>query len=416
MNYQQIYNFSLEFSAWQYILYVKTNESIIIEDFMKILHTSDLHLGLRLCEYPMNSEIAYLLDQIRRIAKTEECTAVIIAGDIYDRSNPSPESVAIFDGFVTSFAEDGIRVFIISGNHDSPERIAYLSGILENTGVYISPVFDGKIEKITLADEYGDVNFYLLPFFRPSQLRLMNPDFTGDDYTSAHRFLIDSLDVDKEARNIMTAHQFVAGSPDERVSDDEVGGSGMVSADVFDVFDYTALGHLHTAHPVLRDSGIEYCGSPLKCSFAEAGEKKSVTLVDLREKGNMDIRRIPLTPMHDLREIRGTYEYVTSLACREIGSRDDYLRVILTDEDDIPDAVAKLRTVYPNMMRLSYDNLRTRTAQTVDITDSGVEYDTITPESVFAELYELQNNSAADESVMEIVNKLFEISRRGESV
>ncbi len=383
---------------------------------MKILHTSDLHLGLRLCEYPMNGEIAYLLDQIIQTAVCEKCTAVIIAGDIYDRSNPSPESVAIFDGFITALAGEGIRVFIISGNHDSPERIAYLSGILENAGVYISPVFDGKIAKTTLTDEYGDVNFYLLPFFRPSQLRLMNPDFKGDDYTSAHRFLIDSLDIDMNARNIMTAHQFVSGSTEESTADDEVGGSGMVSADVFDVFDYTALGHLHGAHPVIRDSGIEYCGSPLKCSFAEAGETKSVNIVELREKGNTEIRRVPLTPMHDLREIRGTYEYVTSLECRESGSREDYLRVILTDEDDIPDAVAKLRTVYPNLMRLSYDNLRTRSTQTVDVTDGGCDDDAITPESVFAELYELQNNSAADESVMDIVYKLFEVSRRGESI
>lgn len=386
---------------------------------MKFLHTSDLHLGLRLCEYPMNAELEHLLGQIAEIAKNENCTAVIAAGDIYDRSNPSPESVAIFDDFVTSLVNGGIHTFIISGNHDSPERIAYLSHILENSGVHVSPVFDGRIAKTTLEDDLGRVNFYLMPFFRPSQLRAVCPDFTGDSFTDACGFAVDSIRIDTDERNVMVTHHFVIGANKEDEdkengkSDEEVGGSGAVSADVFADFDYTALGHLHGAHPVGSVGHIEYPGSPLKCSFAEAGDEKSVSIVEMGEKGEISVRRIPLHPLHDLREIRGSYDFVTSLECRCDGNPEDFLRIILTDEEDIPDAVAKLRTIYPNLMRLSYDNLRTRESQTVDITsdDGG---DCLTPESVFAELYELQNNAQPDADIMTIVGRLFDISRKGE--
>jgi len=361
----------------------------------------------------MNSEIEYLLGQILDIASTENCPAVIVAGDIYDRSNPSPDSVAIFDGFVTSLAERGIHTFIVSGNHDSQERISYASFVLEGAGIHISPVFDGNIMKTTLSDEFGDVNFYLMPFFRPSQLKAVDSGFTGDDFTSAHRHLIDSLEVDEKSRNIAVAHQFAAGGRDEGDAyDSEAGGSGLVLADVFEKFDYTALGHLHKAHSVINGSGIEYCGSPLKCSFSEANDKKSVNVIELAEKGSVKIVRIPLIQKRDLREIRGSYEYVTSLECRGLGNTEDYLRIVLTDEDDIPDAVSKLRTIYPNLMRLAYDNRRTRESQIVDVTSD--EDDIITPESVFAELYELQNNATPSDETMKIVRELFEQSAKGE--
>lgn len=383
---------------------------------MKFLHTSDFHLGLRLCEYPMNTEIEYLLNQITQIAENEKCTAVIVAGDIYDRSNPSPESVAIFDDFVTNLADRGIHTFIISGNHDSPERIAYLSHILKGVGVHVSPVFDGKITKTTIEDGFGRVNFYMMPFFRPSQLRTVCTDFTRDGFTEACRFAVGLIGIDTEERNIMMTHHFVIGtSKGDSESDEldvEVGESGAVSADVFADFDYTALGHLHGAHHVGEIGHIEYSGSPLKCSFAESGDEKSVNLVEMGEKGDVTVRKIPLHPLHDLREIRGSYDFVTSLECRSDGNPDDFLRIILTDEDDIPDAVAKLRTIYPNLMRLSYDNLRTRKSQTIDIT-SDESGDILIPESVFAELYELQNNSDPDDSIMAIVGQLFDISRKG---
>lgn len=387
---------------------------------MKVLHTSDFHLGLRLCEYPMNAELEYLLAQILEIAKNEKCTAVIVAGDIYDRSNPSPESVAIFGDFVTSLANDGIHSIIVSGNHDSPERIAYLSHILEKSGVHVSPVFDGKIAKTTLEDSFGRVNFYLMPFFRPSQLRGMCNDFTGDSFDEACRFAVNSIGLNTDERNVMVTHHFVVGSngsDDEsrrkNESFEEVGGSGAVSSEVFADFDYTALGHLHGAHPIDYAGHVEYSGSPLKCSFAEAGDEKTVSLVDIREKGEISVRRIPLYPMHDLREVRGTYNYVTSLECRAIGNPEDFLRIILTDEDDIPDAVAKLRTIYPNLMRLSYDNLRTRESQNVDISSDEMG-ECLTPESVFADLYELQNNTKPSDDIMKIVGRLFDISRKGE--
>jgi len=372
---------------------------------MKFLHTSDLHLGLRLCETRLNDDIAYILDEITDIALRENCSAVIIAGDIYDRTNPTPDSVAIFDRFVSSLAERGIAVMSIYGNHDSPERVAYMSSILEKNGVYFSPLFDGNLYSVTLSDEYGTAEFHLLPYLRPSVLRLTCPDFSGSCEEDALRFALGNVDFTC-GRHVIIAHQFVGTSADA-----SVGGSECVSPDVFAEADYTALGHLHAPHSAGLPA-VRYSGSPIKTSFSEAGDRKSVTLVELSEKGNCKYSEIPLSPMRDLREMRGSYEEVTSPAWRSMGKTDDYLRIILTDEEDIPDVMAKLRTIYPNLMRIAYDNRRTRENRQIDgdITETTTE-DALTPESVFAELYELQNNAPAGESMMEFVKKLFTEAR-----
>ncbi len=381
---------------------------------MRFLHTSDIHLGLRLCETRLNEDLAYILEQIADIAEKEDCTALIIAGDIYDRSNPTPDSVAIFDAFITKLAEKGIAVLSVAGNHDSPERVAYLSALLAKNGVHFSPLYDGSLYTATLSDRHGPVFFHLLPYLRPSTLRLTCPDFDGSSAADALRYALRDTDPADGLRHVVVAHQFVAGDEDE--GEETVGGAERIPADDYLAsYDYVALGHLHSPHGV-RFSHIRYSGSPLKCSFSEAADEKSVTLVELGEKGQCQIRTLPLSPLRDLREIRGSYEEILSPAVKESGNANDYLRVILTDEEDIPDVMAKLRTVYPNLLRLSYDNKRTQRAALLSadlLCDS--EEEALTPESVFAQLYELQYNDEPGEQLMDTVRDLFaKTCREGE--
>ncbi len=379
---------------------------------MKFLHTSDLHLGLRLCEHPMNEEISHLLNEIVVIAAEEECTAVIVAGDIYDRSNPGADSVAIFDRFVTELAERNIALLAVSGNHDSPERVAYMSDILGRMGVHFSPVYSGEISAVTLNDGHGGVNFWMMPFLRPSTVRGIHGDFNGDTYTDAVKYVIEHMNIDKSKRNVLVTHQFVVGGcADEH---ENVGGIMAVDSSVFSDFCYTALGHLHSAHNVGNDR-VRYSGSPLKCSFSEVDDTKTVDIVEINKNGDISVKQAVLHPLHDMREIRGTYDEVMSFQCRETGRCDDYIRVVLTDEEDIQDVVAKLRTVYPNLLRLTYDNTRTREYRTVE-TGADEEMGALLAEDVFAELYEMQNNASPSAEMMEIVKKMFEDIRSEEGI
>ncbi|MBP3377446.1 MAG: exonuclease SbcCD subunit D [Clostridia bacterium] len=379
---------------------------------MKFLHTSDLHLGLRLCEKPMNEDISHLLNEIVIIAEAEKCDAVIVAGDIYDRSNPGADSVVIFDRFVTELAERNITVMAVSGNHDSPERVAYMSDILGRMGVHFSPVYCGDITPVTLKDQYGEVCFWLIPFLRPSTVRAIHGDFDGENYTDAVKYVIDQLSIDKTKRNVLVTHQFVVGSnADDK---ENVGGIMAVDSSVFDGFCYTALGHLHSAH-YAGSKLVRYSGSPLKCSFSEVDDKKTVDIVEIDAFGELQLKQIGLHPIHDMRELRGSYDEVMSLKYRETGKTDDYLRIVLTDEEDIQDVVAKLRTVYPNLLRLTYDNTRTRDYRSVDSV-SVEEMDVLRAEDIFAELYELQNNVAPDEKIMEIVKTIIDDIRGEEGI
>lgn len=379
---------------------------------MKFLHTSDLHIGLRLCEVSLNAEIASVLHEIAEIAQREACDAVVIAGDIYDRANPSAEASAVFDDFVTELAGMHIAVLAVSGNHDSPERVAYLSRLTEERGVYFSPVFDGCMREVTFADGFGEVVFHLLPFVRPVNVQaLCESDCVT--YHDAMAAVTEKLNLDDGRRHVMVTHQFVIpGGGNEKIPEDAeehavAGGIGAVGADVFANFDYTALGHLHRPHFVGSER-VNFSGSPVKCSFNEVNDEKSVTVVTLTD--TLSCERIPLHPMRDLREMRGTYDEVTSLGYRAAGNPDDYLRIVLTDEEDIPDAVAKLRTIYPNLMRLNYDNKRTKVTLNGEVFAD--EDDSVTPLSVFAELYEMQNNAPPTDDVLAMAEELFEESEK----
>ena len=328
---------------------------------MKFIHLSDLHLGKRVNEYSMLEDQEYILKKIINIVDAEKPDGVIIAGDVYDKSVPAAEAVQLFDNFLVQLAKRKLEVFVISGNHDSPERIAFGARIMDASGIHMSPVYDGNIAPISMQDEYGTVDVYMLPFIKPAHVRRFCDDEITT-YTDAINSVISKLSINHGNRNILVTHQFVTGSLRSESEEISVGGSDNVDAYVFDPFDYVALGHIHSPQNCGAEH-IRYCGTPLKYSFSEAKDRKSVTVIELAEKGKVSYKTIDLVPQHDLVELKGTYDELTFRSFYE-GTTwpEDYTHITLTDEEDIPDAIGKLRTVYHRLMKLDYDNRRTRSS------------------------------------------------------
>ncbi len=369
---------------------------------MRIIHLSDLHLGKRVNGFSMISDQRYILEQILDIIKSEEADAVFIAGDIYDKAVPSLEAVQLFDDFVVKLSKLCLKVFIVSGNHDSPERMAFASRIISESGIYISSVYDGHVEKVTVNDEYGPLNVYLLPFIKPVHVRAYYSEENTDTYTDAVSTALKHTDIDENQRNVIIAHQFVTGASRSDSEEKTVGGLDDVNACVFDIFDYAALGHIHGPQNIKSDN-IRYSGTPLKYSFSEEKHKKSVTVVDMREKGNVSVRTAPLKPLRDMKTIKGRYMDIMSKKFYENISTDDYMRIILTDEEDIPDAAARLRIVYKNLMLMEYDN--TRTNNNKYITGSVAE-NKASPMELFSELYKRQNNKEMTDAQKDYLGSL----------
>lgn len=371
---------------------------------MKFIHISDLHLGKRVYEYPMNEEQEYILNQILEIIEKENPDGVLIAGDIYDKPIPPAEAVKLFDDFLVRLADRKTEVFVIGGNHDSIERIAFGARLMSSRGVHISPVYNGEILPVTMNDGYGKVNVFMLPFVKPAHVR----GFCDEEictYTDAIRSAISVMDVNPSERNILVAHQFVTGATRCESEEVSVGGLDNVDASVFEVFDYVALGHIHSPQNC-GSPKIRYCGTPLKYSFSEAKDKKSVTVVELFEKGNTVIRTAELKPRHELVELKGKYEELTLKSFYENTSwQEDYTHITLTDEDDIPDAVSRLRTIYHRLMKLDYDNKRTRMNIEINGTDS---VEAKTPDELFADFYLLQNNQPMSDEQAEFMKELIE--------
>ncbi len=355
---------------------------------MKLVHLSDLHIGKRVNEVSMIDEQAYILTQI--LHRIDEVTpdAVLISGDVYDKSVPPAEAVTLLDEFLCSLAKRQRQVFLIAGNHDSAERLAFGSRLMAHTGIHISPVYDGTVQKHTLQDEYGAVDFYLLPFVKPAHVRRYFPEAAMESYTDAVRVAVENMQVNECHRNVLLTHQFVTGAATCESEEISVGGSDHVDAAVFAPFDYVALGHLHGPQNI-GSNRIRYCGTPLKYSFSEAEHYKSLTVVTLGAKGEVHLETLPLQPKHDMRQIRGTFAQLTDAAFYAGTATDDYLHIILTDEEDVPEAMGRLRVIYPNIMKLSYDNTRTRTKQNID---GAADVTHKTPLELFEELYEKQNN------------------------
>ncbi|RHS65654.1 exonuclease SbcCD subunit D [Clostridium sp. AM45-5] len=357
---------------------------------MKLFHLADLHIGKRVNEFSMIEDQKYILKRILDLAEEEKPDGIILAGDIYDKQIPSAEAVQVFDEFITRLAGRAIPVFIISGNHDSAERLAFGGRLLNSRGIYLSPVYDGSVTKIPLKDQYGTVWIHLLPFIRPSTVRHVfenEADLVTDVQTAAET-VIRHMEIDLKDRNILVAHQFVTGASRCESEDVQVGGLDNIDAAVFTPFDYTALGHIHSPQNVGTDR-VRYCGTPLKYSFSEVDQEKSITVVELEKKGTVRTSLLPLKPLRDMRKLRGTYLELTDRSFYRDMNREDYIQVTLTDEDDVPDGLQKLRVIYPNIMQLLYDNQRTKTTQEVDAAQA---VEKKTEMELFYEFYELQNN------------------------
>lgn len=356
---------------------------------MKLMHLSDLHLGKRVNGFSMIADQRHVLEQILALGGEEKPDAALLCGDIYDKTVPSAEAVELFDEFLSRLAEH-CPVYLISGNHDSAERLAFGGRLMEKAGVYLSPVYDGTVATVSQKDEFGTVCFHLLPFLKPAQVRRFYPEETIESYTDAVRAALSSIDLHDGNRHVLLAHQFVTGS--ERCESEElsIGGSDNVDAEVFAGFDYVALGHLHGAQ---RAGGehIRYCGTMLKYSFSEAKHRKSVLFAQLGEKGSLTVSDRELKPLRDLKELRGTYEELMSRAFYYgTDLPESYLHITLTDEEDVPEVLGRLRTVYPYIMKLSYDNERTRMRQNPLQAEVMPES---SPLELFGLLYEKQNNA-----------------------
>ena len=370
------------------------------------MHLADLHLGKRVNGFSMMEDQEYLLNRILEIMEEEQPDGLLIAGDVYDKTIPPAEAVRLMDDFLTAVAAKHVPVFLISGNHDSAERVAFGHQLMQGSGIWISPVYDGTIRHHTLEDRWGEVNIYLIPFLRPSVVRSFFPDVEIEDYTDALRTIIEDLQVDTSRRNVVLAHQFVtaAGALPETCDSEQlsVGGLDRVDGSVFSPFDYTALGHLHGPQRVGSET-IRYAGSPLKYSFSELHQKKSVTVAELRAKGETEIRQIPLQPRREMMELRGTFEEILEEARKKGELQTDYYHMILTDETDVVDALSRLREYYPNIMLLDYDNRRTRSQKEVEQLDRVEER---TPGELFAALYEQQNGQEMDSDRKEYLDGL----------
>ena len=376
---------------------------------MKWFHLSDLHLGKRLCEVPLLSDQAHILSQILALTAEERPDGVLIAGDVYDKPVPSAEAVGLLDDFLVRLSRQGVPAYLISGNHDSAERLSFGGRLMAAGGVHVAPVYSGRVEPIVLADQYGPVNLYLMPFLKPAHVRRFFPEASIESYTDAVAAVVSAMEIDPTVRNVLVAHQFVTGSVRSASEEVSVGGTDNVDVSVFDGFDYVALGHLHSPQWAGRDT-VRYCGTPLAYSFPEAEQEKSVTVVELKEKGTVSLRTLPLTPLRRLGELRGTYEELT---CRQFYEGTDYqsryLRVVLTDEEDVVDAAVKLRIVYPGLMQVAYDNHRTQAAGVPEL-----ESERRSPLELLEEFYEGQNGQPMGDAQRQLARELMEQIWEGE--
>ena len=376
------------------------------DSIMKFLHIGDLHLGKKLNDVNLLEDQIYVLNQIVEIAKDKHVDAVLIAGDIYDKSNPSSFAMSAFNDFLTSLVNLNIKVFIISGNHDSDQRISYFSNLIKNVGVYVSEKFEGKTQKIELEDDYGKLNIHLLPFVRPANVRKYYPDLKIDNYQDAIKIVLQHSNINYKERNILLAHQFITGSIACDSEEMSIGGLDNIDANVFEDIDYVALGHIHRAQKILRDT-LRYSGSIMKYSFSEVNHKKSVCIIEMNEKDNINIDLIPLTFMHDVRELKGSFKELMSMDYSE-----DYIKIIITDEIVDPDARVTLSTVFPNMMSFVVQNSKVNEEYIVNGKEN-IEDKSIS--DLFVDFYSMQNNGVIpSEKHLELVTKVLNDIREEE--
>lgn len=375
---------------------------------MKFMHLSDLHLGKKLNEFSLLEDQKYILQQILFYVEQEKPNVVLLAGDIYDKSIPPVEAVKLFDWFLTELVNKKTLVCLISGNHDSGERLSFAANLLNKNGVYIGASYTGENEKIVLSDEYGLVNIYLLPFIKPAFVKQFISEEEKtliNSYHDAMKYVISKMELNITERNILLAHQFVTGA---KTCDSEniiVGGLDNIGGEIFADFDYVALGHIHSPQNICGEN-IRYCGTPLKYSFSEYKQQKSITMVEIKQKGELNINLIPLSPLRELRKIKGTYSeimqknFYQDFPCDKNGRLKDFYHITLTDENDVIDAMPKLRSIYSNLLQLSYDNKRT---QNNSVIETDINLDKKMPIELLGDFYLLQNNQQLNKEQKEFI-------------
>lgn len=376
---------------------------------MRFLHLADLHLGKRVNEFPMIEDQKYVLKQVLNIIDEHNVQSVLMAGDIYDKSVPSAEAVLLLNDFLTELSKKEIKTFVISGNHDSAERIGFGSDIMSLAGIHMAKPYAGQVEEVIMEDAYGEIGIYMLPFVKPATVKYVHKEEEINTYNEAVAVVMKNLNLDIKRRNILIAHQYVRGADRCDSENISVGGMDEVAAEHFKKFDYVALGHLHGPQHVHSEK-IRYAGTLLKYSFSEVNHRKNALIVEIGEKGNIHFEKIDIKPLHDMQEIKGTYQELTAKSFYEHMDTDDYFHVTLTDEEDKINALELLRTIYPNIMRLDYDNQRTRQNQDVMLTENVEEK---SPIDLFEEFYEMQNNVSMTEAqkdmIKELVEKVWEV-------
>lgn len=377
---------------------------------MTFLHLADLHVGKRVNGFSLLEDQRYLLEQIAALAQERQADGVLVAGDLYDKPVPPAEAVGLLDEFFTRLARAGIPVFAVSGNHDSPERLGFGARLLAEEGIHLAASYEGARTPVLLEDPWGTVAVYLLPYLKPALVRHHHPEAGVTTYEEAVACALAQWQLDPARRNVLVAHQFVTGGTTCQSEEHSVGGLDQVPGELFDGFDYVALGHLHGPQQVGRET-VRYAGSPMKYSFSECRQVKSAALVTLEEKGRVNVELLPLRPLRDLREIRGTYETVTARSFYQGTPTEDYLHLILTDQEDVPQAMGKLRAIYPNLMKLSYDNLRT---QSVGEILGAAQPEERSPLALFRDFYQLQNNQPMSQAQEDFLVGLMETIWEGE--
>lgn len=360
---------------------------------MRFLHLADLHIGKRVNGFSMIEDQKFVFEQVYNVIENEKIDGIIMAGDIYDKPVPSAEAVKLFDEMLTRLVSINLPIFVISGNHDSAERIGFGSDILSAAKVYMSRVYNGNLQKIELEDDYGKINVYLLPFIKPATVKNIYKEAEIKDYDDALEYVLSQEKIDETKRNVIVSHQFVTGAMRSESEEVSVGGLDNVSVENYKAFDYVALGHIHRAQQMGRESA-RYAGTLLKYSFSEEKHNKSMTIVDLKEKGNIEIKEIPVKPLHDLKTIKGKFSEITSEEFYKELKKEDYYRAVLTDEEDILNAIGKLKSIYPNLMSMEYDNTRTRSYSVVDNVETG---ETKSPLDYFEKFFEKQNGRKMSE-------------------
>lgn len=374
---------------------------------MRIMHLADLHLGRTILEQSLIEDQRYILDEIIKEVRDRKIDLVLIAGDIYDKSIPSVEAVNLFSSFLTKLYKNSIKVCVISGNHDSKDRLSFGNELFIDNGVYIEGVFNGKLRRVELEDEYGKLNIYMLPFVKPVDVRKYYPDEGIDSYDDAVRCIIKNTKIDKKRRNIIMVHQFVTGSniDIERSESETISLGGIDNVDVnnFLDFDYVAMGHIHGPQRLLRDTA-RYAGSPLKYSFSEVNQKKSIPIINFRSKDDIEFELVNLLPLRDMRIIKGPIDKLLDKDVYKDTNLDDYVCAVITDNDYVVDAIGKLRGVYKNILKVEYDN--DRTIINSDIGDIQDISKNLSPKELFSDFYKKQNNIDLDKKRERIVNDI----------